>query len=65
MSLTSGLGSISPRHVVRGVGRGWVYYFDPAAGEAKARAADFEAAWHDADRLNAVFRSWGVVAYPR
>ena len=49
----------------RGISRGWVYYYDPAAGEAKSRVADFAAAWHDADRLNAVFRSWGVVAYPR
>ena len=50
---------------IRGISRGWVYYYDPAAGEAKSRVADFAAAWHDADRLNAVFRSWGVVAYPR
>lgn len=51
--------------VVAGIVNGYVWFHDPAAGPQSMRLGQFLTQWRDADRLPAVWDSWGVAVWER
>lgn len=48
--------------VVRGVSRGYVYFFDPESGNGKLKADEFDKAWVAYGRIG-VYRRWSIIAW--